>query len=514
MYRILPITRSRLLHGLLPWLAGGSALLLYASTAAPWLTWAHNGADGGDLIAAAMTGGVPHPSGYPTYCLLARLFALLPLGSIAHRFNLFSATLAAAAVALVYLTVLSLLNRDAKRDTWLNGIIALLAAWAFAASPTLWSQATIAEVYALNAFFFTLCLYLALRDDLLMPLPYWAFMGLALGLGLGGHMTLMLFCLAMIMFLWHKVTWPRFALLALGVLGGLCVYLYLPLAARGNPPVNWGNPSTWSGFWWVISGNPYHQYLFALPLQYLPARLGAWAHLWSQQYTWLGLMLALMGLWSWSEQGRRTLAWATGLTFVVYVLYAIGYDTTDSYVYLIPSYVLTALWIAEGAKTVLAMLAESLPRARRLSIALTLVLLAALPAWSIARNYRDMNLSRDQTVAAWVGQVLHTLPPGAVLITGTDAHTFALSYVQWIEHQRPDVLVVDGELLAQPWYAEQILQRYPPLREHGPKPTLEQLILTSLGQRDVYLANERESLAQGFEITRIGVLFRIERRQP
>jgi hypothetical protein len=83
--------------------AGGLALLLYVRTAAPGLTWAHDGADGGDLIAAAMNWGVPHPSGYPTYCLLARLFALLPLGSIARRFNLFSSASAALAVSVLYL---------------------------------------------------------------------------------------------------------------------------------------------------------------------------------------------------------------------------------------------------------------------------------------------------------------------------------------------------------------------------------------------------------------------------
>jgi len=47
-------------------LAGLAALVLYARTLAPGLTWAHHAADGGDLLAAALTVGVPHPSGYPT----------------------------------------------------------------------------------------------------------------------------------------------------------------------------------------------------------------------------------------------------------------------------------------------------------------------------------------------------------------------------------------------------------------------------------------------------------------
>jgi len=167
------------------------ALALYAFTAAPWITWANDGDDGGDLIAAAMTWGVPHPSGYPTYCLLGRLFALLPLGSIARRFNLFSAVMAAATVGLTYLSALRLMAQAAKQETWRERTIALLASLAFAVSPTFWSQATIAEVYAPQAFFVALCLYLALHRELLKHPGYWASMGLALGLGLGMHLTVL-----------------------------------------------------------------------------------------------------------------------------------------------------------------------------------------------------------------------------------------------------------------------------------------------------------------------------------
>ena len=65
--------RARLLA---PLIVFGSALLVYLATMAPGLTWAHDSADGGDLIAAVVSGGVPHPSGYPTFVLLATPLAL------------------------------------------------------------------------------------------------------------------------------------------------------------------------------------------------------------------------------------------------------------------------------------------------------------------------------------------------------------------------------------------------------------------------------------------------------
>ncbi|MGD9101843.1 MAG: DUF2723 domain-containing protein, partial [Anaerolineae bacterium] len=63
-------------------------MLVYGLTLAPGLTWAHYGADGGDLVTAAHTLGVPHPPGYPTYTLLAWLFTRLSLGNVAWRVNL------------------------------------------------------------------------------------------------------------------------------------------------------------------------------------------------------------------------------------------------------------------------------------------------------------------------------------------------------------------------------------------------------------------------------------------
>ena len=82
----------------------------YALTLAPGLTWAHNGADGGDLAAAVAGLGVPHPPGYPAYVLLGKVFALLPLRDIAFRLNIMSAACAAVTAVLVYLLALHLLD--------------------------------------------------------------------------------------------------------------------------------------------------------------------------------------------------------------------------------------------------------------------------------------------------------------------------------------------------------------------------------------------------------------------
>src|SRR2546428_12590155 len=59
--------------------------------------------DSGELVTAVHLLGIPHPSGYPLYVLLGKLWTLLiPLGSVAFRMSLFSAACAAGACAALY----------------------------------------------------------------------------------------------------------------------------------------------------------------------------------------------------------------------------------------------------------------------------------------------------------------------------------------------------------------------------------------------------------------------------
>ena len=174
-----------------PLLLAVSLLAVYLATMAPGLTWANAGADGGDLIAAAATGGVAHPTGYPLYLLLARLFQCLPVGSLAYRTNLLSAVAAVLAALLVYALVDRNLSSLSSATRWLAG---LASGAAIGLSPLFWSQAVITEVYALHAFFVALLLFLSIDDSSLRISKnfHGLFLGLAFGLAMGNHVTSLL----------------------------------------------------------------------------------------------------------------------------------------------------------------------------------------------------------------------------------------------------------------------------------------------------------------------------------
>src|SRR5436190_9891438 len=91
--------------------------------------------------------GVPHPTGYPLYILLGKLFTLLPVGDVAYRVNLSSAIYMAGAASMVYVIALRL-----SRTLGFNSRLApLVGAAFFALAPTIWSMALVARSYALNA---------------------------------------------------------------------------------------------------------------------------------------------------------------------------------------------------------------------------------------------------------------------------------------------------------------------------------------------------------------------------
>jgi len=252
-----------------------------------------------------------------------------------------------------------------------------------------------------------------------------------------------------------------------GLALGLSVYAYLPLRAVAGPPINWGDPRTGARFWWVVSGTPYRHFMFALPLVHLPVRLLAWMNLLRRQFSLAGLLVALVGaagLWS----ADRGLLLASGATVVLCSVFALGYNTSDSYLYLVPALVCLGLWLGSGVNRILTAVAKRGPRMVRIVAAVAV----ALPLALGASRFSALDLSGDRTASEFGATVLGQAPPNAVILTQQDGHTFALWYAQYAEGHRPDVAVVDRGLLGYNWYAAQLAVRLgTPLQDGEADPT-------------------------------------------
>ncbi|XP_026336100.1 transmembrane protein 260 isoform X3 [Ursus maritimus] len=115
------------------------------------------GGDSGELITAAHELGVAHPPGYPLFTLVAKLAIILfPFGSVAYRVNLLCGFFGAVAASLLFFTVFRLSGSHA------GGI---LAAGVFSFSRLTWQWSTAAEVFSLNNLFVGLLMALTVHFE-------------------------------------------------------------------------------------------------------------------------------------------------------------------------------------------------------------------------------------------------------------------------------------------------------------------------------------------------------------
>ncbi|MBN1887255.1 MAG: DUF2723 domain-containing protein [Thermoflexales bacterium] len=357
----------------------GLRLLLVASCLAlylPTMGRTVGEADSFEFQVVAPALGVAHPTGYPLYILLAKLFSLLPFGQVAWRVNLASvacATLAAGVVYVVTGRVLALLpprpgtEASCEHDAQERAQRALLrycsrysarysgfvAALSLAASAVFWSQAIVAEVYALNAVFVALILGLLSHGierhqrDPAWDARSWLFaLALVYGLSLTNHLTMALLAPGLLL----AACWvrPRAGrggwLAALGLFGlGLSVYGYILVRW---PALHQGQLMALPDFIDWITGRQFGGALqFELWRQH--ARWQIVGRLLLEAYGPAGAALAGLGALGLAFRHWRTAA-LTGLAFVGYCAYAVVYNVPDISVFLIPAHIVMAIWMGVG----------------------------------------------------------------------------------------------------------------------------------------------------------------------
>ena len=477
---------------------------VYWSTLAPGLTWANEGADGGDLIAAAATGGIPHPTGYPTYLLLAQIFQAMPLGSLAFRTNLMSAVATSLAAGLVYLLVTRFLSPANPKKYWPAGLV---GGYAFGLAPLIWSQGVITEVYALHAFFIVLIIYLATFPLSPSESRYKrlnSLLGLVCGLGMGNHLTCGLLVPAALLTRsiiekpvienTPRTVWSRFrgwrldwsALLRqfIGLGAGLSIYLLLPVRALSGSAINWGNPLTLERFWWLVSGQLYQDHYLNMTIGEVLIRFQAAATLLLKQFGYVGMVLGFIGLvYSFT---RSRLYVLTVWTAVVSVIFASLYGAGDSYVYLIPAFASFAIWISLGLTSLIKPLARIRQRLAWILYPLFLVYLFVMAV----NNFPMVDASHDLRAEDFGNSVLRDAPEDAILFVEGDRAVFAMWYFHFALHKRPDLAVLATDLLDFAWYQESLRKAYPALNLPGPFPFPATIAAANPGQDYCYIKYE------------------------
>ncbi len=384
---------------------------------------------------------IAHPTGYPLYILLGKLFSLPNPANVAFQLNLMSAFFGALAVSMVYragVTIFSPATAAQHAGAWLGALI-------FGLGPVFFSQATLAEVYTLNAFFIATLFLFALQKR-------WLWLAITFGFSLTHHRTaiLMLPALGIALSaqfplhrqdgwrqLWRKIP-PVKAAIAL--ISPLLLYLYLPLrGAVGSLDGSYQN--TWAGFWTHIMGGGYgNSFLLDNPFG-VERGFSFYADLLQSEVGWWGLILAILGLGGLILRKRwRELA-ITGVAFVTFFAFNLRYSVADIEVFFIPIFLILALWAGIGLAMIFS-LAENRPR-RQLGG-------AAIIALALLWRGIGVDASRaDDWAVHDAGLDALAQPAPNSTVVGILGEMTRLRYFQETQNLRPDVSTIAADLDAE-----------------------------------------------------------------
>ncbi|WP_460180875.1 glycosyltransferase family 117 protein [Thermodesulfovibrio sp. TK110] len=114
--------------------------------------------DGGELITASYGLGTPHPSGYPLYVQIGKLFSFFPVGNIGIRVELISVFFSIVTLFLVYFIIFKVSEQNQE------AFFAAIASVIFLAlSYSYFGQSIVAKFYTLNSFLVMLLLFCGIK---------------------------------------------------------------------------------------------------------------------------------------------------------------------------------------------------------------------------------------------------------------------------------------------------------------------------------------------------------------
>jgi hypothetical protein len=401
---------------------GGTALAVYLLTLAPTVTTG----DSGELITAAATLSLAHPTGYPLYLLLGHAaIGLLPFVEPAVAMNGLSALAAAAACVVV--------RRVIERCV-ADRVLAASAALLLAFSPSFWSQATTARVYALGALLLALVLLelVSLRADRPGKLSRaW----LWFGFGMANH-TVMLVALPLLVL--RSFALPSWALrtrAATWAMPGLALYAYIPIVASQEPVQSWGNPTSWERLATYLSRENFWAKRYVNEVGDLWDVAAHYAGQIPVELSLPGALLLAVGVAA-PVAGRR---WVATLGLYLFVanaaLMALHGSRQDIFYwsrYMISGWLGLTLVVALGMERVCALLP------RRAGVVAVFV----PAALALFLGYGAADRSSDTWARDFAAGILESALPGALIFTAEDNVEFPLSYLVHVEGMRPDVEVL------------------------------------------------------------------------
>ncbi|MGM9992306.1 MAG: protein O-mannosyl-transferase family [Candidatus Bruticola sp.] len=511
------------------------SLLLYFWAMAPALP---PGFDSAELISACASGGIAHPPGYPLYTMLGWGLCSLNIAEPALTMNAFSACCSALTCGGIAFTATLLLDSAAA---------ALVAALLFGFALSPWRMAVGAEVFSLHLLFLSF-LIAAAAVYKLFPEHRFALICLisfVLGLSLSHHHTSILLVPGLVLYIYlcqkNGANFSRASsktglnsyidsLIKPGVIAIICFLVgllpyfwlilraqYLTANADSSTAFNWGNPSNWKNFWWVISRSGYGSLQLSTKGDGASssASLFYWGYsLAALQFKLPGIILGLFGLvMVWRKY--RAEFWLWGLLLLLsgpcWALYAaqpdsLGYKEMMERFYC-ASYLAFSFFIAAGVVTFWQKFSSAFGK---VFWGQAVILLALI--WSLASNWIGASERGQYLVNDTIKCMADSIPDNGIAVMQNDAVCGGMLYAKTVWKRK--FMVIPVGVCRSQWFIESLPEKYRLILQYqGLSAFLER------AWRDghpVYFDDEQTAGQCGLEyasrhnVVRCGLLFRYE----
>jgi hypothetical protein len=449
--------------------------------------------DIGDLVTAAYVFGVAHPPGYPLFTFLGFLYTHLPISvPVVTKITYLSVTASFAGLTLFFVYAFR-----ATRNIFLS----ILTTSVLAFSYFYWLHAEVPEVFGLNNFLVIAILVVGILFYQTKKIRYFYLLGFLAGLSLTHHHTILFILPGMlILILKHiKLIFSKRSYVFTGLICfalGLQPYIYVPIAAAGNPIVNWDNATNWNNFLHLILRKDYGfapPVTGAVPELIKTIFLKDYITTLMDNYSYQIFFVALLGIIQLFKKDK----WLTGsllFTFLLsgpfFIFYAAPTISTTAAWGIIErmytfSLTVFAFFIPFGFLFIKESIDKRFPK--KIYGSAILIYFIIVPIFMLFYNFPKTDLSRTDIGNNLAYDMLSAVPADALLFSDGDTTTFNLWYIHHVLGARPDVGIINPAGVGGTNVLDDLITEY---KKKHPKTKLSELLVRSLSeerqQRKIY----------------------------
>ncbi|RPH96304.1 DUF2723 domain-containing protein [candidate division KSB1 bacterium] len=436
---------------------------VYFYTSAPGLGLV----DCGELTTAAQTLGIVHPTGYPLYLILGRLWLGVNMFDAARGMVVFSCVLSALACGFLALSGIRFFMQNETKSSGFAFALIAAVSMTFALSPTAWKAVSFAEVYPLTWLIASIILWAAVSA---VNAPGSQAVRLTLlsaylwGLSFGNHFTILWFAPIVIYGVLKTARnaispWTILGLCAAVFTVGFSINLYLPVRSSVQPLLDWSDPQTWDGLVRHLTAWQYRVWMFKGSFAQFLQKLISYIGTVPKDIGWGLTVLAAIGLW-YAWRRKEWLIWCGLAAWILGAAYNLNYDIPDIDTYFLSLYGPVAFIALYGLYRVCRQMSDKISdqTVRLFSFA---ILIVALPLSSFAVSRSSAVQSSNRFARSLSVEILRALPQHALVIQGNWDIQSPVIYLQNVERLRDDVVMLDLNLLQRPWYVRQEMRAHP-----------------------------------------------------